>query len=394
MPAASYKIFGTISGVLALLIAAAVFAVVTHFGTLDVRKSATADAQTVVAITNGFVRTYSDYQSRFAKGQLPNPARFRAEALHKADQSILEKGGATSVVGLPGREIVNAPIDEQMRLQLLKLENNPELEVLESVYSDKTKTTHRTLVPFFASEPTCAECHNRLQNLSGDERWTVGDLMGAQYVDQNISPQLAKLTRSVWTIAVLAFLTMIAGSYCFLFLFKQFQLRKELEQLATTDSMTGCINRREMYARINNLTGEVNGVLLMLDLDRFKHINDTHGHAAGDAIIQDFSTRIKNAIRGDDWVARIGGEEFAVWLHNLKPASALVVAERLRKEIESSPVVFNNVSIDYTVSIGMHIVVDESAAKFDQWLKAADEHLYRAKNDGRNQIVYQKALMA
>ena len=65
--------------------------------------------------------------------------------------------------------------------------------------------------------------------------------------------------------------------------------------------MTGCINRREMYARINRMTARANGALLMLDLDRFKNINDYYGHAAGDEVIVDFSRRIKNALRNDDW---------------------------------------------------------------------------------------------
>lgn len=385
----SNHLFGGISCLFALAIAATTFFAASQLGNREIRRTATVDAETVVAITSGFVRTYSELQSKLEEGLLPNPAAFRAMALHRVDQSILQRGGSTSVIGLPGREIANAATDENMKTQIRELELDPDIAVLESVFSSSTQTTHRTMVPFFALEPACADCHNRLQNLAGDDQWKVGDLMGVQYVDQSIDLQLAKLTRTVWTMSTLVFLTVIACSYCFLFLFRQFQLRRELQKLATTDSMTGCINRREMYSRIKNLGGPVSGVLLMLDLDRFKHINDTHGHAAGDTVIRDFSSRIQRVLRSSDWVARIGGEEFVVWMSNAKPESALLVAERLRKEIESSPVQFNNKDIDYTVSIGVYFVDNAEPSGFDSWLKAADDNLYRAKNDGRNKVEFQ-----
>ena len=158
--------------------------------------------------------------------------------------------------------------------------------------------------------------------------------------------------------------------------------------------MTGCINRREMYARINRMTARANGALLMLDLDRFKNINDYYGHAAGDEVIVDFSRRIKNALRNDDWAARIGGEEFVVWLPNVKPASALQITERLRKDIEVTPLELDDVTINYTVSIGLHIVENDPPSLFDSWIKAADELLYRAKSEGRNRVVFNSELIA
>jgi len=391
MPNASYKLFGLLFSLIALAIASIVYFTVLSKGESEVKAVATAHARTIVEITNGFVNVYSDYQNRYAEGLLPVPATYRADAFRH--QSVLSPGGSTSVVGLPGKEIANAAPDEQMRTQLIKLENTPDLEFLETELSQGETTIHRTLFPFVASVPGCANCHNQLQNLTGSDQWQTGDLMGAQFVDQNIQSELADVRHNAWLFAILVFLTTIAISYCCLFLFSQFQLGQELKRLATTDSMTGCINRREMYSRISQLSGRTSGALLMLDLDRFKQINDSFGHAAGDAVIQDFSRRIKSAIRSEDWVARIGGEEFVVWLPDIKPATALLIADRVRRDCESSPLQFDSEQIQYTVSIGLHVLDNDQPSRLDTWMQAADELLYKAKAEGRNRVVFQKQLM-
>ncbi len=379
---------------LALIVAMAVYFAALKRGQHDVVTAATSESELVVAITSGFVQTYSEYRMRFGKRQLPVPASYRADALSNAGTRLLDHGGVTSVVGLPGREIANLATDEQMQQQLLKLEGAPGTDILVSLQTRDGTTHHRTLFPFFATDQACASCHNELQNLTGDDQWKVGDLMGAQFVEQNIDYQLTNMKRQVWLISVLVFLTLLAGSYCILFLYRQFQLGVELKTLATTDSLTGCINRREMYARINRMTDRANGALLMLDLDHFKRINDNYGHAVGDAVILDFSSRIKKALRSDDWAARIGGEEFVIWLPDVKPASALLITERLRKDIDSSPLEIDDLTINYTVSIGLHIVENASPSRFDAWMNTADQLLYRAKSEGRNRIVFQKELMA
>ncbi len=313
--------------------------------------------------------------------------------MHRIDRGALDRGGVTSVVGFPGRAISNAATDEHMQQQMLKLEGNQQADALQSVLTQDGKTIHRTLSPFFASEPACADCHNRLQKLEGDQRWKVGDLMGAQYVDQSIDLPVAKVLENARLVSILVFLIFVAISYCCLFLYKQYQLARELKVMATTDSMTGCINRREMYVRIKNLSGRATGALLMLDLDRFKQINDTYGHAVGDAVIKDFTALIKGALRNDDWVARIGGEEFVVWLPDVKPTTALLIAERLRNETDSSLLEFGDQTIHYTASIGLHIVNNAQPSLIDSWIKSADALLYRAKNEGRNRVVFERELM-
>lgn len=134
------------------------------------------------------------------------------------------------------------------------------------------------------------------------------------------------------------------------------------------------------------MQNRTNGAVLMLDLDKFKLINDTFGHKAGDKVIQDFSSSLRAALREDDWVARIGGEEFVVWILGVEPIDAIKMAERFLANAEQAPVV-DAKKITYTVSIGLHIVQNATPTLFDNWMKATDELLYRAKETGRNRIV-------
>ncbi len=370
----------------------AAYTFTTNKGHRNVLAKASAEAKMVVGITRAFVNTYAEYQSQYAKGLLPVPASFRFDALNRADDDIITLGEATSVVGFPGKEIRIKPTDENMKNLMLQIQQTKTADSLERQIIKDGKRTHRILFPFYASVPSCASCHNELQNLTEADKWQVGDLMGAQFVDQNIDKQLQDMTRTALLISILFFLTSFALSYCGFFLYKQFLLGRKLKVLATTDSMTGCINRREMYSRISQITGRANGALLMLDLDHFKKINDAYGHAAGDAVIQTFTARIKRALRSSDWVARIGGEEFIVWLPDIKPHDALVVSERLRKESECTPLQRQHETISYTVSIGLHIVNNAPPSRLDSWIQAADALLYKAKEQGRNRIVFQREL--
>lgn len=388
-----YGWFGLISCLCALSSALVAYFSIIEKGLIEIEANAVSESTLIVSITNGFVGTYSEFQARYAEGLLPTPATFRVKSLGSMGRSMLADGDDTSVVGFPGREIAIAAPDEQLRQELIEMEKNQNTEALHSVLTLNGKTIHRTISPFVASDTTCVDCHNRLQNLAGEERWQLGDLMGAQYVDQRIDVPLSRITQNAQLVSVLVFLMVLAISYCCLFFYRQYQMSRKLRFLATTDSMTGCMNRREMYARIKRLSGRITGGLLMLDLDRFKLINDTYGHSVGDAVIKDFSNRVKGVLRSDDWVVRMGGEEFVVWLPDVKPTTALVIAERLRSLTESGSLELDGVSVNYTVSIGLHVVNNEQPEVFDSWIKAADALLYQAKSEGRNRIVFDRELM-
>lgn len=166
----------------------------------------------------------------------------------------------------------------------------------------------------------------------------------------------------------------------------------ELNRLATHDELTGLLNRREL----NRILAEESDrsarfgrpfSLVMLDLDHFKQVNDQHGHAAGDQVLQETARRITRPLRKTDRVARFGGEEIAVLLLELTGSQAADVAQRLVDEVRQSPYVLaDGQELAVTVSAGLATLPDV-AATGDQLLGAADAALYRAKEAGRDQLV-------
>jgi two-component system cell cycle response regulator len=131
---------------------------------------------------------------------------------------------------------------------------------------------------------------------------------------------------------------------------------------------------------------------LVIDIDYFKAVNDTHGHDAGDDVLRDFALRIKRSIRGIDLPCRYGGEEFVIVMPETDMAVAAMVAERLRRRIAGEPFAIEQgaKSIPVTISIGIAALrgKEDTAATL---LKRADQALYRAKRDGRNRVVPEAA---
>jgi two-component system cell cycle response regulator len=163
-------------------------------------------------------------------------------------------------------------------------------------------------------------------------------------------------------------------------------------EMAITDALTGLYNRRYMETHVGTLVDQAMSrgkplSVLILDIDYFKSINDTHGHDAGDDVLQDFATRIRKSIRGIDLACRYGGEEFVVVMPETDMAVATMVAERLRRRIASEPFPIQKGTrmIEVTISIGIAALGpnDDAAAV----IKRADQALYRAKRDGRNRVV-------
>jgi len=166
---------------------------------------------------------------------------------------------------------------------------------------------------------------------------------------------------------------------------------KILQALATTDFLTGLPNRREFIDRLadefdrTQRFGDQRSSVLMLDLDLFKQINDTHGHATGDAVLQHFAQLVRNTLRKIDMVGRVGGEEFAIILPGTDSAGAQTIAERLRETVASNPLVQDREPILLTVSIGI-ATMDRPDANAEETLLRSDAALYRAKRNGRNRV--------
>lgn len=160
---------------------------------------------------------------------------------------------------------------------------------------------------------------------------------------------------------------------------------------AVTDPLTGTYNRRYANSHLDTLVEKCRDrdsglAVMMLDLDRFKRINDTHGHAAGDAVLQEFSKRLQANVRGIDLVARMGGEEFMVVMPDVTPDLASEVAERVRSATANPEFTISadGLAIDVTVSIGF-AVLNKVESVFEL-IKRADDALYHSKNSGRNRV--------
>jgi diguanylate cyclase (GGDEF)-like protein len=159
---------------------------------------------------------------------------------------------------------------------------------------------------------------------------------------------------------------------------------------AMIDPLTGVWNRRGLLAeneRFFPATGKTapEAAVLLIDLDNFKSINDRFGHAFGDRVLQMFAATARSAVRGSDFVGRLGGEEFAVVLYGLAGERALTVAERIRNVFAQQAEVIEGQSVGATVSIGL-AVHDGSIIPFTELLWKADRALYRAKEAGRNRV--------
>lgn len=170
---------------------------------------------------------------------------------------------------------------------------------------------------------------------------------------------------------------------------------RHLEDMALTDPLTGAGNRRllsrQLEQHLLDATARRGGVcFVMLDIDHFKKINDTHGHGVGDEVLVGLTRRIRRTVRPTDLVARMGGEEFGIIMHYTNPDNYKVNSlERLLSSINSRPFKTGAGDLTITASIGVCFYSgDGQQPSVQNLIKCADEKLYQAKANGRNQIVF------
>ena len=170
------------------------------------------------------------------------------------------------------------------------------------------------------------------------------------------------------------------------------QLIDALCELSHRDPLTGLANRRYFVEALDQEVDRVTragdmALLLMIDIDHFKSVNDTHGHGAGDRVIQAVAQRLQDSVRPMDTVARYGGEEFAVILPSCQPGFGAQVAERIRAGVAMTPVVLDNGELlRVTVSCGGAYAPQWLRFHAAAWIERADAQLYRAKAGGRNRV--------
>ncbi|NRP84370.1 putative diguanylate cyclase YcdT [Ensifer adhaerens] len=156
-------------------------------------------------------------------------------------------------------------------------------------------------------------------------------------------------------------------------------------QEAITDALTGLLNRRALFDLHGGRSFGPSMAVIVFDIDRFKTINDQHGHAAGDLVLKFFGQDLSAGLRASDTVARLGGEEFALVLDNTLPGRAEQVAERVRDAFAARTISIDDKYLTCTVSAGVATGTVEGVG-FDDVLRAADKALYEAKRNGRNRI--------
>ena len=222
----------------------------------------------------------------------------------------------------------------------------------------------------FRRETEVYECEIRMQHRNGDWIWLLDRGRVVEWTEDGKPLRMLGTHRDITA---------------------NVKLRQQLQHQATTDVLTGLCNRREFETLAHRELSRAQRSgstlsLLMLDIDKFKAINDSHGHDAGDAVLKMMARACAPHLREVDVLARIGGEEFAALLPDTPLGGARHVAERLRESLAAESVLLpNGISISITVSIGV-AQHDGEAEEMPAWIKRADEALYRAKQGGRNQV--------
>lgn len=177
------------------------------------------------------------------------------------------------------------------------------------------------------------------------------------------------------------------------------QIREEYEleliEMATKDKLTNLYNRRSFESRLaqdikqyQEFQTELS--VIIFDVDHFKHVNDTYGHQAGDNVLTSLAQISKDTIRSCDIIARYGGEEFIILLPNTGKNGSKVIAEDLRKAVQDMSFDSSTYHIKVTISLGIASICDVKNANLDKLIKHADDALYHAKHNGRNQVSYMK----
>ena len=174
---------------------------------------------------------------------------------------------------------------------------------------------------------------------------------------------------------------------------KLMHLNESLAYQARTDGLTGCANRRAFLEALEvERQREKRYVapfsMLSLDIDHFKRVNDVHGHPGGDQVLRHFVCIIEKNLRSTDLLGRMGGEEFNILLPETGGQEAILIAERIRTEVENSPAIYEQEAILFTVSIGVVQWRADDDETVDDFLARSDKMLYGAKDGGRNQVKY------
>ncbi|HEX8849264.1 MAG TPA: GGDEF domain-containing protein [Gemmatimonadaceae bacterium] len=201
------------------------------------------------------------------------------------------------------------------------------------------------------------------------KRVEIGDFMGEYDASKDVRPDD---------------LTLLGQSYN--------EMRGRLVELVGTDVLTGCVSRRAFDSRLSREWRQARRrgstlAVLMIDIDHFKEINDTHGHAAGDSVLAELGAIMLKTARETDTVARLGGDEFVIMLPDTAWQGAMTFAERLRRNVDEHAFKFETKDAPpITISVGVALAKGSDPVTHDELVESADRALYKAKSGGRNRI--------
>ena len=239
-----------------------------------------------------------------------------------------------------------------------------------------------------------AACSWRTRVLMIGSSFAAGTLFLIRAMSAWLAPDSIQAAHSVSPaqsiVYVAGLLLILMSSFGMLLMHKE-RADEALLRQATIDALTGAYNRGPFaeFAERELARAQRSGLpvsLMMLDIDRFKAINDNHGHPAGDQVLRHFAARVNHCLRKGDLLVRYGGEEFCVLVPGIAAEGAYNIAERIRAEVANAPIRIGNSDIRITVSIG--ITTDHDGDRtLDSLISRADEALYRAKTGGRDRIV-------
>lgn len=204
-------------------------------------------------------------------------------------------------------------------------------------------------------------------------------------------PQVATPPQLIQIISFIAVMsTALLGTIGFVLMIKE-RTDREIMHLAMTDSLTLIPNRRALMDRATQALARRSGqplALLMIDVDHFKRINDTHGHLIGDEVLREIARSLMGRLRSQDIAGRYGGEEFCVVAPDTTPEGAYTLANSLRETIASTLLKTEHGELSVSVSIGIALCHASPVRELKDLLEEADTALYAAKQDGRNRVVF------
>ena len=289
--------------------------------------------------------------------ELPDPAR-RAEELREIGQAWASSGQAREAITVFHAE-------RELSAQIHASQREAQLQQLQLKYDSERK--------------------QRDLELLTRERSLKDHQLANHAMAQRVGLALAMLLGLSLVLVVLMLQRVRAAN-------RQLKANQQLLRAQSErDPLTDLANRRHFLAVMQQQSEQLfAGGLLMIDIDHFKHVNDQHGHAAGDAVIREVAQRIRSSVRDQDLVVRWGGEEFLVFTPNVEPADLARLAERVLNSVGSQPVATDNGPLRVTVSIGFaHFLLPPAKLRqhWEQAVNWADMVLYTAKAQGRNQAV-------